>query len=94
MSWWERNIPGWLGGDRSTAMESQEKAGRFEDEATKLRNKFDQELSIGRRLANAIEDTLSKSKPVNLIYWRDEFGEHSYYTSDLQLVAKPKGLEA
>jgi hypothetical protein len=94
MNWWHRNVPEWLGGNRSAVTESQEKAARFENDAEKLRNKFKGELNVGTKLANGINEALSKSEEMSLIYWRDEFGEHSYYTSDLQLVAKPKGLEA
>ena len=45
--------------------------------------------SKAHEIGSDLKSQLSQapSSPMDLIYWKDEFGEHSYYTDDLRLIA-------
>jgi len=86
MNWWEKIMPEWLGGDRSTRSELEHQISEFEKHSERRQTGRNAEIAVAADIANRITDKVSESEQISLIYWRDEVGEHSYYTSDLQLV--------
>jgi uncharacterized protein Yka (UPF0111/DUF47 family) len=86
MNWWQKDMPGWLLGKREERTETEKKAKSLEKEARELEDELIPELSIAEELEKSLRQSLAPSNPMNLIYWRDEFGEHSYYTNDLELL--------
>lgn len=89
MDWWQRNMPALIFGSRSERLET-EKA------SVKLKKFNEQQAEVEQREVAAAEDlvmqaraAVSMSGELSLVYWRDEFGEHSYYVEKL-----PEGLPA
>ena len=84
MSWWGRTMPSFLFGDRDARVAREAQALDLKDGLT-----VDRTLGAvdgARSAKNAGEELRSKlsgEKAVNLFYWKDEAGEHSYYTSDV-----------
>lgn len=80
MGWWKRNLF-----NRSEHEELENKASTFKKVASQAEKDLHAELEQAKLLADSIENGLEQSEHMNLIYWRDEQGEHAYYTSDLDL---------
>lgn len=87
MDWWSKTMPGWLRGKRGERQQLEEKAEQFSKHAFQLNESLRDSVESAKEIGENIRQNLSKteSMPMNLIYWRDELGEHSYYTDDLQL---------
>jgi hypothetical protein len=81
MGWWEKNMPGFLGGKRKRKKDDQKHVSDLfmENSYEKVEGMVD-----GAKKAKEIGEKLIVDKdPVSLLYWEDENGKHSYYTSDL-----------
>ena len=86
MSWWQKTMPGWLRGKRAKRKDMEKKAGHFGDDAKKSRDRHQKEIEAATRVGEAITDHLEEPEYMNLVYWKDGFGEHSYYTNDLEVI--------
>lgn len=83
MTWWQKNMPAWLFGKREQRKEFEEKSNIFEKEALKFQVQTNNQIDSAIELGETVKKSLIPESKVSLIYWRDEFGEHSYYTDDL-----------
>ena len=90
MNWWQRNMPSWLFGKRNQRKEYEEKSETFEKEALKHQIQFNNQVESAMELGDTVKKGLISDNKMSLIYWRDELGEHSYYTDDL-LIENVKG---
>ena len=85
MNWWQKNIPSWLGGKREE---------RKENEMNKKILSYDNDF-FKNTLKGAIEKSnksiqyIEQKAPSNLLYWKDETGEYSYYSDDLAMGLDP-----
>ncbi len=82
MNWWQKRMPQWLGGKKEYRKDLERKAILFEHESLKHQIQFNNNVDKAIELGNTTTDGLSNQNMMNLIYWRDENGEHSYYTDD------------
>lgn len=80
MGWFSRKI--W---NRSEYKDLENKASTFKRSASESGEAHKPVIEQAKLLADSIEKGLEQSDHMNLIYWRDEQGEHAYYTSDLDL---------
>ena len=80
MNWWQKNMPSWLLGKREKRKENENKANEFEKEALRHKDVFDEPIEFAMEFSESINPSESK---MSLIYWKDDLGEHSYYTDDL-----------
>jgi hypothetical protein len=81
MNWWQRTVPTWLGGKRKERIENEKNIQKLSPANDLYKNE------------NGLRDIIEKSKQsvqyigqtskTNLLYWRDDIGEHSYFTDDL-----------
>ena len=83
MNWWQRNMPSWLFGKRKQRKEFENKSETFEKEALKHQIQFNNQVESAIELGDTVKKGLIPDNKMSLIYWRDELGEHSYYTDDL-----------
>ena len=83
MNWWQRNMPSWLFGKRKQRKEFENKSETFEKEALKHQIQFNNQVESAIELGDTVKKGLIPNNKMSLIYWRDELGEHSYYTDDL-----------
>jgi uncharacterized protein Yka (UPF0111/DUF47 family) len=86
MNWWHRSIPAWLGGKKKERTQAESKILTLEKHADVLKKEFHENLDEAHKLSENLRKDLAVLKPMNLIYWRDIFGEHSYYTDDIELL--------
>ncbi|HOD10665.1 MAG TPA: hypothetical protein PKH91_07960, partial [Flavobacterium sp.] len=83
MNWWQKQMPGWLGGKRKQRIEIQNNVKEI-DEKNSYINVIDtvesakSAISLGQ---NVMEQM--KIEQQTLLYWEDENGINSYYTSDV-----------
>ncbi len=83
MNWFQRKFPRWLLGKRNAWKEMEHsietlqshRDGQLEIEQTVIAPAED----LGRQARNAA----FQADDMTLIYWRDEFGEHSYYIEEI-----------
>jgi uncharacterized protein Yka (UPF0111/DUF47 family) len=83
MNWWHKSVPAWLGGKKE---EQTQKISSLEKHADVLKREFHENLDEAYKSSENLRKSLVILKPMNLVYWRDEFGEHSYYTDDIELL--------
>ncbi len=86
MSWWEKQAPSWMGGKRKERKSLEKKAADLESHALGLDDALGKELVAAKKVGKGVLESVAPQKPMNLIYWKDELGEHAYYTSDLELL--------
>lgn len=91
MSWWDRNIPIVLFGNKEERVKKERKAASFVSHAEALKMDFRKEITEAQALGEGLRQSLITPKPTNLVYWRDEDGEHSYYTDELELLPVKSG---
>ncbi len=91
MGWWSRKMPNILFGDRAEYRRRCEQEVRLERHSRRVAidvaPKAAEAVSAAEQLVRGLNDL--PGKPVSLVYWRDETGEHSFYTSDLEIQSKP-----
>jgi hypothetical protein len=87
MNWWERNMPNWLWGNRDKSRTLQEQKDEFESHLEASGRSRNQEITRAREITDKLVRQVNE--PMHLVYWRDELGEHSYYTADVEV--KPLG---
>lgn len=85
MSWWSTNVPSWLLGKKGKKDKIEKKVKDLDevnsvDKAQELTKTISNASNLGESLKQ-----LTEPKPMSLLYWIDEKGEHSYYTDDLIL---------
>jgi hypothetical protein len=82
MNWWQKNLPAGFGGKRKERIESEKNR-----KILKLDVDF-YDNNLSKVLDSVEKDIESSDKGIfqDLIYWRDETGEHSYYTNELCLI--------
>jgi uncharacterized protein Yka (UPF0111/DUF47 family) len=83
MNWWHKSVPAWLGGKKE---EQTQKISSLEKHADVIKREFHENLDEAYKSSENLRKSLVIPKPMNLVYWRDEFGEHSYYTDDIELL--------
>jgi len=88
MSWWQKHMPDWLFGSHTERKDTQARIKAF-DSMNSIDNTKDL-LDAVKVASNIGEGLLEHKETVSLIYWEDEFGKHSYYSSDIAISsAKP-----
>lgn len=91
MGRWSRNAPKWLLGDRAEHRKRRDQETRLERYSRRVAidvvPKAAEAVAAAEQLKVGLSDL--PEKPVSLVYWRDETGEHSFYTSDLEIQSKP-----
>lgn len=80
MNWWQKNMPSWLLGKREKRKENENKVNELEKEASRHKVVVDEPIEFAMEFSESIKPSESK---MSLIYWKDDLGEHSYYTDDL-----------
>ena len=83
MNWWQQKMPNWMLGksDERKKMESQ---AAIIDKTYTAGSAVD--IVRGTKDATQFSQGLIESKePMNLLYWEDESGKHSYYTDDFSI---------
>jgi hypothetical protein len=86
MNWWQKNLPIWLGGKRKERKENEKNL-----EILSLDNDFFQKtLKDTIRNSKGSVQNIEQIPTANLLYWKDDLGEHSYYTDDLAIVSEAK----
>jgi len=83
MNWWQKQMPGWLGGKRKLRKEIENNVKEI-DEKNSFINVIDTVESA--KAAISLGDNLMeqmKMEQQTLLYWEDEKGINSYYTSDV-----------
>ena len=83
MTWWQKQMPEWLGGKKEERKELQGKSVAFGKEISEHQTALKENINNAMKLKNTIEQGISKENTMSLIYWQDENGAHSYYTNDL-----------
>ena len=89
MNWWQRSMPAWLLGSRDSRIKMQRQIAELGSQSLISKNKDLLDTTraaqeTGALLSEEIEHLLSNAlDPFSLIYWEDEMGKHSYYTSDV-----------
>jgi hypothetical protein len=86
MNQWEKTIPTCFGGKRSKRVEAEKKIPHLKKHAESSTKAFKEELVLATQYGKELRKDLAVPQHMNLIYWRDQLGEHSYYTSDLELL--------
>ena len=82
MNRWQKNMPALLLGKRGERKEKEEKVKSLKyyirDDKTKLMSQYTESIDsvTGSNLAD---------QTMTFLYWKDEEGEHSYYTDDLRI---------
>jgi hypothetical protein len=79
MDWWEKSIPSWIGGKRK---EYRNKKNGIEI----IKNDVDFSAETINKIVDSNNESiksLEQTNHSNLLYWKDDFGEHSYYTNDI-----------
>ncbi|NLW30570.1 MAG: hypothetical protein GXY77_03835 [Fibrobacter sp.] len=83
MNWWQKRMPAWLAGKREKRKDLEEKSKKFIEESLKNQIEINESIYTAMELSKAIKQGIAMENKMNLIYWRDENGENSYYTDDL-----------
>lgn len=83
MNWWQKNMPPWLFGKRNERKKFEKKATDFKIKSLENQRDFQKPLDSALELGETVKKSLLSESKMSLIYWRDELGEHSYYTDDL-----------
>ncbi len=87
MSWWKRTMPRPLLGSRSDRIEAENESAKLQQFNMQLDDVEKQEIAAAAALGVQARSAVEGSGELALIYWQDEFGEHSYYVEEL-----PEGL--
>lgn len=82
MNWWQKNMPSWLFGKRKERIKLETKSFEFSQESKNYKKLLDEKIVQAKELGGVVKNSFTKNS-MNLIYWKDEMGEHSYYTNDL-----------
>lgn len=83
MNWWQKQMPGWLGGKRKQRKEIENNVNEI-NERNSYVNVIDtvesakSAISLGQNVREQL-----KMEQQTLLYWEDENGINSYYTSDV-----------
>lgn len=93
MGAWNRNMPSWLGGKRSERKEMENKSSSFERVALHNNADLKNDLVNAVELGDQIIGSADNKKPMSLVYWKDEAGDHSYYTNDFDIIS-PRQIAA
>lgn len=88
MNWWQKKMPSWMFGNRTQIKRLEKKSEIFEKEALKHQIQFDNIIDDAMELGDAVKKEVFSDRKISLVYWRDEMGEHSYYTDDLLIENK------
>lgn len=83
MNWWQKQMPGWLGGKRKQRKEIENNVKEI-DEKNSFINVIDTVESA--KAAISLGDNVMEQMEMEqqtLLYWEDENGINSYYTSDV-----------
>lgn len=83
MNWWQETMPEWLFEKRNLRKENEKKTASFLKVSNEHKNQFDETVENANKASEEIKKSLLEAKKTSLIYWKDELGEHSYYTDDL-----------
>jgi len=81
MSWWKRKMPSWLGGKRKERKEN-------EANIQKLSHAIDfYNTGLRGTIENCKQSVqgIGRTSEKNLLYWKDDMGEHSYFTDELDI---------
>lgn len=96
MHWWQRKMPGALGGKSAEHKAQLEQAKSLNDASRRGALDLLPKAAEAKSASGGIRDMLSEPSQtaVSLVYWRDETGEHSFYTNDLQIkTASPEDID-
>jgi hypothetical protein len=83
MNWWQKNMPSWLFGKRKERKELEAKSDQYSQESESYHSSLKESVIDAKKLGSIIQDSLAQKNPMNLVYWKDKTGEHSYYTDDI-----------
>lgn len=86
MNWWGKTMPRFVLGSREERIKAENKSAGLSEHAEQLKKELAPNLETAKELGTTLLVGLTKPKPMDLIYWRDDRGEHSYYTDDLKLL--------
>jgi hypothetical protein len=79
MDWWERNVPSWLGGKRTEYRNKKSGIEIVENDVNFSTKTITKMVDSNNESIKSLE----QENYSNLLYWKDDFGEHSYYTNDI-----------
>lgn len=86
MNWWTREMPAWIGGKRENRILSEKKEKFLREYGATVEAEFKELVEQNRKWGETLRQTLGESKPMDIVYWRDELGEHAYYTDEIELT--------
>lgn len=87
MDWWQRTMPKPLLGSRSERIEAEKASAKVKQFTERQDDVVKQEIAAAAALGVQARSAVEGCGELALIYWQDEFGEHSYYVEEL-----PEGL--
>jgi hypothetical protein len=83
MSWYKSTMPRLLGGSRSKRVDSERASEKLRRHQERQREVDHQDVSVAEDLGTLARRAVGGSVGLALVYWKDAFGEHSYYVEDL-----------
>jgi hypothetical protein len=86
MNWWRKQMPAWFGGKRQLRIDTQSKEQILRNFGTEMEGELHEQVTQNLEWGETLRENLADNKPMDLIYWRDENGEHAYYTDELELT--------
>lgn len=83
MNWWQQNMPSWLGGKREVYIDNNTTIKQL----TPVKDIYNSENGFRQTLEQSLESIqdikqTEQEANSNLWYWKDDLGEHSYFTDD------------
>ncbi len=94
MGWYQRNMPNWLLGSRSDRVESEKASGKLQQHRERQLEVENQEIPAATDLGMQARNAIKGSDDLALVYWKDEFGEHSYYVEGLPYEVVGSGFNS
>ena len=89
MNWWQKSVPSWILGKREERKELENRSKKLKEMTVNISKKFDRDVIDAINFGKVIKNNLSgRNEMMDLIYWEDEKGVHSYYTDDLKIVPR------
>ncbi|MCW0411229.1 hypothetical protein NB709_001105 [Xanthomonas sacchari] len=89
MSWLQRDIT-----QRWRRKDISNRATQMEEHRIKIDGEGVEHIELAQKFSSSLTAPLEQMAPMSLFYWRDEYGEHSYYTSDLEFSVESQKIKS
>ena len=82
MNWFNKNLF-----KRNEFQTKQAQVQALENHVDALETAGVEHIELARKYSSTLQLTMAPTAPMNLVYWKDEAGEHAYYTSELEFAS-------